>query len=110
MNLVVDYGNTSAKVGIFDHQSLLEKLTFSTREDLAKFLAASRAENIIVSSVKADAALVSSEAVHAKRKFVLDHTLALPIKNLYATPATLGMDRLAGVCGAQQIFPEKNCL
>jgi type III pantothenate kinase len=34
----------------------------------------------------------------------------LPVVNLYATPLTLGVDRLAGVCGAQQIFPLQHCL
>ncbi len=34
----------------------------------------------------------------------------LPIKNLYKTPKTLGMDRLAGVMGAQAMYPGKNVL
>jgi len=109
MNLVVDYGNTSAKVGIFNHQSLVEKHAFSTGDDLQKFLRASRAENLIISSVKTDPELVSSWS-SSTCKFILNHSLPLPIKNLYATPATLGVDRLAGACGAQQIFPDKNVL
>jgi type III pantothenate kinase len=42
--------------------------------------------------------------------FMLDHKLPLPIKNNYGTPETLGVDRIAAVCGAQQIFPFQNCL
>jgi type III pantothenate kinase len=110
MNLVIDYGNSAAKVGIFDHQNLVEKLTFSSAESLKHFLETSRAENCIISSVKADSQQIFSWAKHAQKKYILNHQLSLPIKNLYATPITLGVDRLAGVCGAQQIFPFQHCL
>jgi type III pantothenate kinase len=67
-------------------------------------------ENLIISSVKTDEALISSWASKAKRYFILNSDLPLPITNLYATPKTLGMDRLAAVCGAHQLFPSDNCL
>jgi type III pantothenate kinase len=110
MNLVVDYGNSSAKVGIFNQQNLIEKFTFTTAEDLHQFLHQSSAENILVSSVKTDAHEIASWATHSKNKFILHHTLPLPIQNCYATPSTLGVDRLAGVCGGQQLFPGSHCL
>ena len=110
MNLVIDYGNSAAKVGIFDLQNLIEKKTFSSPELLREFLKKSSFENLIISSVKEDAHRVASTAPEATRKFILHHLLPLPIKNLYATPQTLGADRLAGVCGAQQLFPSQNCL
>ncbi len=34
-----------------------------------------------------------------------DHTVPVPIKNLYATPLTLGYDRLAAAVGAHTIYP-----
>jgi type III pantothenate kinase len=34
----------------------------------------------------------------------------LPIKNNYATPATLGKDRLAGAVAAKFFFPNEHCL
>jgi type III pantothenate kinase len=60
--------------------------------------------------VSHDAEEVSSWAIQARKKFILRHTLPLPITNHYATPATLGVDRLAGACGARQMFPGSNCL
>jgi type III pantothenate kinase len=36
--------------------------------------------------------------------------LPLPVKNGYATPQTLGVDRIAAACGANALFPENNCL
>ena len=110
MNLVVDHGNSAAKVAIFDHQNLMEKHTFATPQALQNFLQQTSAENILVSSVKTDAEEILSWTKKASKKFILHHTLPLPVRNLYATPATLGADRLAGVCGAQQIFPLHACL
>ncbi len=40
----------------------------------------------------------------------LDHSTPVPIKNLYATPDTLGMDRLAAAVGANVMFPDRTCL
>lgn len=105
MNVVVDYGNTSAKVAIFNQHKLAEKYTFDKPETLRDFLQHSLAENLIISSVTADADQVSRWAVNAKRKFILTHTLPLPITIRYSTPHTLGVDRIAGACGALQLFP-----
>ena len=110
MNLVVDYGNTFAKVGIFDQYELLKQHTFSKHEELKNFLQNFSAENFILSSVAHEETLLLEWLDHIKRKFVLTSTLPLPVRNLYATPQTLGVDRIAGVCGAYQKFPASHCL
>jgi len=107
MNLVVDYGNSSAKVAIFNHLKLVEKHTFTEMNDLKNYIQTSQADNLIVSSVTTEADRVISWATHAKQKFILTHTIPLPVKILYKTPHTLGVDRIAGACGALQLFP--NC-
>jgi type III pantothenate kinase len=109
VNLAVDYGNSSAKVAIFDQHELQERHTFAHRDDLKSFLEKTSAENFIISSVTAEAEAVSRWS-KARNKFVLSHTLPLPVKILYATPQTLGVDRLAASCGAVQLFPGKNTL
>ena len=110
MNLVIDYGNSAAKAGVFEGHHMREKFVFTSAEEARAFVEASPAEHVIVSSVSRDAEEVSSWANRARKKFILRHTLPLPITNGYATPATLGVDRLAGACGAQAMFPGKNCL
>jgi len=110
INLAVDCGNSSAKVGIFDAHKLKRQFTFSKREELKNFLKNFSADSIIISSVREDAATVSSWAVLIKTKLILNPSLLLPITNQYATPESLGVDRIAGVCGAQQQFPRTNCL
>jgi len=110
MNLVVDYGNTTAKVAIFNQQQLLEKHTFISLESLRGFIEQVDFENFIVSSVNADADLIISWAVKATQKFILSYSLPLPINIVYSTPHTLGVDRIAGACGAVQLFPKQNTL
>lgn len=110
MNLVIDSGNSAAKVGIFNHEKLIEKFTFPALEGLEQFIFDTKFENLIISSVKADAELIASWGNKANKHFILRKGLPLPVNNLYSTPDTLGMDRLAAVCGAHQLFPTHNCL
>jgi type III pantothenate kinase len=109
MNFVIDSGNTAIKVGLFSDNNLLEKRTFPSHEQLQEFLQKRKVENVIISSVKGDAELLAA-LIQAKQSYILTHALPLPIRNLYATPATLGVDRLAGVCGAHALLPGQNCL
>lgn len=110
MNIAVDYGNSSAKVGLFDGSRLQEHKVFSAPEELRTFLENFFADNLIISSVSRDAYEVASWAKHINNRFILNPTLPLPISNRYATPKTLGVDRIAGVCGAQALFPGKHSL
>jgi type III pantothenate kinase len=108
--LVIDYGNSAVKVGIFDHQTLMEKHTFSSEVDLISFLQGIKADHAIISSVKTNSEVVTSWLKNSGKTFVLSPQLPLPVTNLYKTPDTLGVDRLAAVCGAMQVFPLQNVL
>ena len=48
--------------------------------------------------------------IKTSRNFLLTHLLPLPIQIKYKTPKTLGVDRIAAVCGAIDIFPNKDSL
>jgi type III pantothenate kinase len=109
VNLVIDYGNSSAKVGIFNQHVLMNQHVIPSLEKLKEFIQHTSAENLIISSVTADPRVILAWA-NANRKIILDHTLPVPIHNRYATPNTLGVDRLAGICGANHLFPNENCL
>jgi type III pantothenate kinase len=110
MNVVIDYGNTAAKVGIFDQHELVQKHLFKEASELKSFLENFSGDHIIISSVSVEASEVVQWAKSFSKKFMLHYTLPLPVKNLYETPATLGVDRIAGVCGAWQLFPKRNSL
>lgn len=110
MNLVIDYGNTNAKVGIFDQQQLVAKHIFTSVEALTEFTQSLQIENCIVSSVNADAEQLLKSIRANSRKMILSHSLPLPITIQYRTPHTLGVDRIAAACGAQQLWPNHNTL
>lgn len=110
MNLVIDSGNSAAKVGIFKDEKLMEKLTFYSSHELERFVQRTEFTNLIISSVRSDEEAIAAWGAKARNKFILNRALPLPLKNLYETPETLGMDRLAGVCGARELFPASDCL
>jgi type III pantothenate kinase len=113
-NLIVDIGNTRAKVAVYENNEPIsvfttEELVMSEIVDLKEdFPLLDRA---IVSSTKGPqptlVRLLQSELGFA---FELDHRTSLPITNAYETPHTLGKDRLASVVGANFKFPNENVL
>jgi type III pantothenate kinase len=109
MNLVIDSGNTRSKVAFFLEERLVEKHFFSDKAELKRFLNHQTFACALVSSVSLEEEEILN-SIQAEKKYVLKHTLPLPIKIKYKTPETLGVDRLAAVCGAMDIFPGKNCL
>jgi type III pantothenate kinase len=110
MNVVIDYGNSSAKVGIFDERKLTGKHSFQQKDELMSFLKNFSGDHIIISTVNQDAQLISSWAEKFKKIFVLTPELPLPVKVEYATKETLGVDRIAAVCGAYDEHKGENCL
>lgn len=108
-NLVVDLGNSLIKAAWFNGSELKQKFLFQKIDELMPLLEAAH-DNIIVSSVSHDAAKILSAAKAHGSKIQLTSTTPVPIKNQYATPETLGVDRIAAVCGALQLFPSENCL
>lgn len=112
-NLVIDIGNTRVKYGIFHQDELVEEQLGATvkLEDISRLATNHRVENIIYSSVaefwpQEWTALLEQNY----RVWGLNEHTALPFVNAYATPATLGKDRLAAVAGAQYLYPTSNCL
>jgi len=109
-NLVVDSGNTLIKVGLFKDRDLIMKESFLNLTDLKDFMHATDVDHLLVSSVNHDPAEILYWSNSKGKKISLTALLPLPIRVAYQTPNTLGVDRLAAVCGAQDLFPNKNCL
>ncbi len=110
MNLVLDLGNTRIKAALFNAGELVEKLTFPSTAELLTFLEQNQFEHAIVSSVNQPADELLSAVRATGKKIKLKAGLSLPIENHYATPDTLGVDRLAAACGAFHLFPNSDCL
>jgi type III pantothenate kinase len=110
MNLVVDSGNTRIKVGLFKDRELVRKESFTAPDALKEFIASTPSDHMLVSSVNLDPAEILSWSSTKGKKISLFPSLPLPVQVNYLTPNTIGVDRLAAVCGAHDLFPNKTCL
>lgn len=114
MNLIVDVGNSYVKFAIFKQGELIHKMAteLSHFNDTYKNIKDGfpNIEKIIISSVgKLGLSQIETIKKHDK-VLVLDSEVKLPFENLYQTPKTLGVDRIALVCAAVNQFPSKNVL
>lgn len=114
MNLIIDVGNTLAKVAVFQNDEMLEKAVIE-KEALGKKIA-----EISVSHPEISGVVTSNVSkvtfpwpsiLQKKAKFIaLGPDTKLPFENLYATPKTLGNDRKALVAAASSKYRNKNVL
>lgn len=105
-NITIDIGNSGIKYGIFEDSKLIycnrtEGLaTGRIVEDIATY---KPSHSIVCSTIKPNADLNASlKQLHQDMMF-FDYKTDIPILNLYKTPQTLGMDRLAAAIGAYNI-------
>lgn len=114
MNLVIDQGNSRTKVALFDPRAGLKKALvykhFSSSDVERIFSLYPVTDSIISSVVDIEPAVVNALHRLSKRFVLFDHLTPLPIRNDYATPNTLGQDRLAAAVGAATLYPERNVL
>lgn len=114
VNLVVDIGNTQAKVAVFDHYKMIRLEFFEslTPERLDTYFASgSPISNSILSSVSGVSVSELEEILRKRTNYMrFSVNLFTTIRNAYKSPHTLGLDRLAGAIGAHGMYPKKNCL
>ena len=114
MILVIDVGNTRIKAAVFEDTTLFEIFVFSKIE-LQKNI-----QNILKNFKKITDIVVSSVGDVEKQSFLeysnvlnvhfLSHEDSFPFHNSYATPKTLGIDRMVLAAGATLRFPNQNRL
>ena len=113
VNLIIDTGNTRTKMAVFKQDSLIHLEIVSAKKILdasEKILEKYKIEHIIISSVaKLEKRVVSFLGKRA-RMVILNSKTKIPFKNLYKTPTTLGVDRIALMAGAVKKYPSKNVL
>lgn len=113
MDLVIDIGNTLQKLAVFSEKSVLldffseKKLSISLLETLFSQYSIKHA---IVSSVRENDDLVLHWLENNTQLIRFTPSCRLPIRIKYATPETLGTDRIANAVGANAIYPNKNVL
>ena len=114
MNLIIDVGNTYAKLAVFNKNKIVKKdvikasvLLSSVKKILKNY---PRIKNAILSTVGNLADKKLSKIQSTVDLMILDSGINLPFNNLYQTPNTLGSDRIALVCAASIKYPDKNVL
>ena len=114
MNLVVDIGNTLVKYAVFDNQKLLIDQS-SESKDFTKTV-----KELFEVYPQIEKAIISSVGDLDKKQFeilslfcevhVLSNQSKIPFTNTYATPNSLGKDRIALVASAFYQYPKTNVL
>lgn len=114
MNLILDQGNTRCKIACIDSSGTIvydQVVDVLTPSLLKECLQAFKPINGILSSVKAlDGRLTTLLDAELHTFVHLGPETPLPIRNGYATPSTLGFDRLAAAVGAWDQQPGKPLL
>jgi type III pantothenate kinase len=113
MNIVLDFGNSYLKIGVFKNDQLMQVFT-SFKNDFLKLnelIASGDYTSAIVSSViETPQNLIESLQMHCKKVIIFDHTTKSSLKNKYKNPETLGNDRLALATGASLLYKKKDIL
>jgi len=112
MDLIIDIGNTKAKIAIFENDNIVlrrawKNLSIERVEKLVK--AHSIKRSIISSVVDTDPELIKFLDRHT-RLVKLNHKTKLPISVKYKTPTTLGADRIANAVASNALFPNHHVL
>ncbi len=114
MNLIIDVGNTFVKFAVFQDNAIVNSESVKLSAFIKTF------KTIIKNNTQIEQCIISSvgrlnskhvEIVKDKLQLlILDSEVKLPFKNLYKTPSTLGVDRIALVSASVKQFSNKNVL
>ncbi|MGO4772551.1 type III pantothenate kinase [Flavobacterium sp. W22_SRS_FK3] len=114
MVLTVDVGNSRIKAAVFEESTVLESFVFEKNElekkikkILKKFQNCSDLVVASVGNVEKQSFLIFEKQLNIH---FLTHEDPFPFINRYATPKTLGIDRMVLAAGATLQFPKKNRL
>ncbi|MBQ5741758.1 MAG: type III pantothenate kinase [Bacteroidaceae bacterium] len=113
MKLIIDIGNTVAKLVAFDGDEPIEEIR--TSNDSLSALGAFAAKYAFTHGIVGTVKELTAEAEEQLRNLHIpilrfSHETPVPITNRYRSPKTLGADRLAAAVGARSLKPGKDLL
>lgn len=112
MNLVLDIGNTLAKVALIQDKEIIfsksyKELTLMDLDAILSSYSPQKAIASIVGKIRPELInLIQSRII----TIILDQNTPIPLKNQYSTPETLGYDRIAVAVAANSLYPSRNVL
>ena len=107
-NLVIDIGNTRIKAALFHGDDLVVEYFFEEFDQALSSFSDLEFDACLVSSVGLTASELTERLPFSFR--MLTPITPLPISNGYATPKTLGLDRIAAAVGAWKLTGKKATL
>ena len=112
MHLILDIGNTNVKYHLFDQEecimsALVGSIELVAGKILVDFPALS---HVIFSDVRGIMTKEKLQLVFPQVHVVEIKSLLFPFVSQYASPSTLGDDRIALVAAATKKYPQQNCL
>ncbi|BAO76137.1 type III pantothenate kinase [Winogradskyella sp. PG-2] len=114
MNLIVDVGNTYVKFAIYIKAELIYKTSFKLSELKKEYKLLKKDFPKLKSAIISSVGRLSNkqiEVIGDDLKVVeLNSKTKVPFNNLYKTPKTLGVDRVALVSASVDQFPDENVL
>lgn len=114
MNLIIDVGNSFVKLAVFQEGLIIHKVSVSIEDLIAELKAVKKVYHDIDKAIVSSVGRLSTKDVDIMSDLldivVLDSNTVLPFENLYKTPKTLGVDRIALVCASVSQFSEQHVL
>jgi type III pantothenate kinase len=110
VNYTIDQGNSQIKGASFERDTLKGTSFWQSEQEVLSHFEKIRDSTLIICSVSGNPASLQNILSKQNKIVILDHKTPLPIVNEYKSPETLGMDRLAAVCGANYLYPNDTCL
>lgn len=102
-NLTIDQGNSSAKLAVWQDDSIVHECTVELLDttNVHELISRFAVDAAIYCSVATDGTeIIDALRTECRQVIVLDKSTALPISIDYRTPETLGKDRIAAAIGA----------
>jgi len=115
MNLIIDIGNTRAKLAVFDQDRLIQSVV-CFKENLDGHQKALRREfpkidsGILANVATPEDGYESALSGLSGTTINLSDRTKVPFRNAYTSPKTLGLDRIALAAAAVSNYPQKNVL
>ena len=114
MNLIIDVGNTYTKLAIFKNNKLIDRASIETKNCKVEIIKLQKKNKSVKSAIVSSVGNLDKETLEFLniefKLHLLSHKSKLPFSNLYSTPNTLGIDRIALVCASVEQYPDNNVL
>ena len=114
MNLIVDVGNSLIKIAVFQEDKLLKKTVVEVASfDKNQKRISDKYPDINKCILASVGRLPKEVIINLEKRYqvlILNANLKFPFHNNYATPTTLGVDRIALVAAAVKHYPNSDVL